>query len=477
MLWPETPSDESMEPPDSQSSSSALRGEASPTELSSGKGKQDGNANVSGDLPPSAPPDCVGRSQESPSSSNEGGGGTRTRDRRKNSALLAMPLDEIARTLRGKFTRSESVALVDSGKKPLSKQALLTMSLDAAASLLRERDVEKPRSDGSTRSGQESGETRGHASEGRRRLVQPVMSETKEEDVERKLDMALEDIIENEKGNLRPPVYHEVSTRRRSVFRSRFKERLAHSKEHEAESSSSLPAAACDADPEQRVNDLLDMSLDAAAHVLRGNAREDRTGRRRRPRGNANAEGFPEGEGGADSAYGTYQRGSRGVRQRRGRLVETEESTGANRQAEYSDEFLPGVYEEAEEGEDEEERDIEDEEAESDDEEVDRWLRAFRRAVMMPLGVGTRGWKYLGEVGQEDTVRSSSSLTLLAPAHPAAFSFALLLSPFVVVEPIFSRRALFSCVGFSGRRPGASRPDLKKTGMQLCGAFLSVQSV
>ncbi|PHJ22086.1 hypothetical protein CSUI_004066 [Cystoisospora suis] len=390
-------------------SSSPPCGEAFAPEALPGEDKKDNRTHLSNDLTQSAGvADGVLRSAESSSLSAEGGGCTRTlgeekkiSSRQKNSALLAMPLDEVARTLQGKFVRSENLSSLDNDVKPVSKKALLSMSLDEAASFLRDKNPERSRGAGSTRRGKELQDVSNYDTE-RRRPVHSSFPKTREEDVERKLGMALGDIIENEKGSRKSP-YSESFTRKRSVLPSRLRARRTNPEEEgEEEESSSLGAGSHAADPEERVNALLNMSLDAAAQVLQeGDAREKSVARRRRPKGDAHADGNREDGEDIEEAYGASQQGSRWMRRRRGRVMHKDEVNSSQEECkDYSESVCDETGCEAQEDED---GDVEDEEAESDDEEVDKWLRAFRRAIMMPLGVGTRGWKYLGEVGQEDT--------------------------------------------------------------------------
>ncbi|KFG62810.1 hypothetical protein TGRUB_290910A, partial [Toxoplasma gondii RUB] len=142
--------------------------------------------------------------------------------------------------------------------------------------------------------------------------------------------------------------------------------------------------------PEERINALLSLSLDEAAAAMNADARRLRNGR-----GTARAirQITPHGEdaevaGGISNSRSVLgQSLSAGLRRLRIRVA-----TGENRHEEIHDEGDETL-----------------DEAEEDDADIAPWLRAFRKTLLLPLSVGTRGWKCLDRVEVGEPVSLASS--------------------------------------------------------------------
>ncbi|CBZ51211.1 conserved hypothetical protein [Neospora caninum Liverpool] len=190
-----------------------------------------------------------------------------------------------------------------------------------------------------------------------------------------------------------------------------------------------LPTAA--GNHAERIDALLSMSLDDAAVAMNGTCASStlHEGRGRRGRGRPPATGAGQnarapGDGDLDSRA----RMSR----RRQRFAEDD----------FDEE---GDMDDASDGEAGSPHD----EAEEDDSEMAPWVRAFRKALLLPLSVGTHGWKYLDRVEPGEPLANAALLAFsgsrrltetdvdlfFEPFHPTAVLQLVPSSFFIVLFP------------------------------------------
>ncbi|EPR59815.1 hypothetical protein TGDOM2_290910 [Toxoplasma gondii GAB2-2007-GAL-DOM2] len=163
--------------------------------------------------------------------------------------------------------------------------------------------------------------------------------------------------------------------------------------------------------PEERINALLSLSLDEAAAAMNADARRLRNGR-----GTARAirQITPHGEdaevaGGISNSRSVLgQSLSAGLRRLRIRVA-----TRENRHEEIHDEGDETL-----------------DEAEEDDADIAPWLRAFRKTLLLPLSVGTRGWKCLDRVEVGEPLADAALLAFAGSRGLSETDIRLLFEPF-----------------------------------------------
>ncbi|PFH32019.1 hypothetical protein BESB_019600 [Besnoitia besnoiti] len=191
---------------------------------------------------------------------------------------------------------------------------------------------------------------------------------TAKDDRERKLDMPLEELIEEDR-QLRLQSEFESERRRQGGD--------SWTGAGDPTASSRRDIGAFAQTSAEKINALLSMTLDDAAAVLQNEAHSFST---------------------FSFACSNFKRSAR--------VRPAHRAVRGNGPRRRDDAEMEEVFEQGEG-----DQEGEDEEAGDDDLEVDPWLRAFRKTVLLPLATGTRGWKYLAKVERDEP---QVSLALIA---------------------------------------------------------------